>query len=153
MTVPIRVRGVTKVCRKCLQEKALSELMHRSDCKYSRDSFCKECSEKYMSMWRKTPEGIKKSKKYRMKYRLSHRIEEDLSRKRFLLKHPNILKTWWKTRDAIRRGDLIKEPCEVCNKKGHAHHDDYTKPLQVRWFCNKHHKLYHAMKKRGIAGV
>ena len=53
------------------------------------------------------------------------------------------------TRNAIRRGDLIKQPCEVCQeKKVDAHHDDYSKPLSVRWLCRKHHAEHHA-KARG----
>lgn len=42
---------------------------------------------------------------------------------------------------AIRKGSLIKQPCEICGiKKVEAHHDDYSKPLKVKWLCNKHHR-------------
>jgi hypothetical protein len=43
---------------------------------------------------------------------------------------------------AIRSGKLKKKPCEKCGikEKVHAHHDDYTKPLEVRWLCPLHHK-------------
>jgi ribosomal protein S27AE len=45
---------------------------------------------------------------------------------------------------AVRDGKLIKQPCEVCgNLKAQAHHDDYSKPLQVRWLCQKHHTEHH----------
>jgi hypothetical protein len=41
-------------------------------------------------------------------------------------------------------GKLIRQPCEVCgSKKVEAHHDDYTKPLDVRWLCKKHHAEHH----------
>ena len=50
---------------------------------------------------------------------------------------------------AIRSGKLIKKPCEKCgNKKVHAHHDDYSKPLQVIWLCPKCHILVHKMFPR-----
>ncbi len=48
------------------------------------------------------------------------------------------------TSKAIRKGTLIKEPCEVCGKlKVDAHHDDYEKPLDVRWLCRSHHREHH----------
>lgn len=45
---------------------------------------------------------------------------------------------------AIARGDLVRHPCEVCRRAyTHAHHDDYAKPLTVRWLCPSHHALWH----------
>lgn len=46
--------------------------------------------------------------------------------------------------NALRDGRIKRQPCEVCGvKKVHAHHDDYTKPLAVRWLCVKHHEEAH----------
>ena len=45
---------------------------------------------------------------------------------------------------AINRGEIVKTPCEIC--KSHtvdAHHDDYSKPLQVRFLCRSHHLGLH----------
>lgn len=54
------------------------------------------------------------------------------------------------TGNAIRDGKLIKQPCEVCGcKEVHAHHDDYAKPLEVRWLCNSCHNDWH--KENGEA--
>jgi len=47
------------------------------------------------------------------------------------------------TRDAIKKGKLIPQPCEVCGSTGTAHHDDYAKPLEVRWLCHRHHITHH----------
>lgn len=45
---------------------------------------------------------------------------------------------------AIERGDLVRQPCEVCGGTHvEAHHDDYAKPLDVRWLCPTHHKAHH----------
>lgn len=47
-------------------------------------------------------------------------------------------------RRALRSGAVKREPCEVCgNKKSHGHHDDYSKPLDIRWLCSKHHAEQH----------
>lgn len=55
-------------------------------------------------------------------------------------------------RTAIAKGILIPEPCEICGvfgkdergrRKVDAHHDDYNKPLNVRWLCVKHHREWH----------
>jgi hypothetical protein len=47
--------------------------------------------------------------------------------------------------NAIRDGKLFREPCEICKKEEgvHAHHDDYLRPLNVRWLCPAHHKQWH----------
>lgn len=44
--------------------------------------------------------------------------------------------------NAIRDGRLSRGSCEVCGsiKRLEAHHDDYSKPFAVRWFCFKHHR-------------
>ena len=38
---------------------------------------------------------------------------------------------------AIRAGLLRPQPCEVCGRKRsvHAHHVDYSRPLDVHWLC------------------
>ena len=45
---------------------------------------------------------------------------------------------------AIRKGKLTRQPCEECGaEKTEAHHDDYAKPLEVRWLCRSHHRQWH----------
>jgi len=47
-------------------------------------------------------------------------------------------------RYAVRKGRLVQEPCEVCGEmKVEGHHDDYAKPLEVRWLCRYHHDEHH----------
>ena len=46
--------------------------------------------------------------------------------------------------NAIRDGRLVREPCEVCGQHpSEAHHEDYSRPLDVRWFCRIHHRMHH----------
>jgi hypothetical protein len=48
---------------------------------------------------------------------------------------------------AIQEGRIIRQPCEICgNEHSHAHHDDYSKPYEVRWLCPLHHKQAHREK-------
>jgi hypothetical protein len=43
---------------------------------------------------------------------------------------------------AKKRGQLEQQPCEVCgSENSQAHHDDYTRRLDVRWLCPTHHAL------------
>lgn len=49
-----------------------------------------------------------------------------------------------KAREAIASGYIERTPCEICGKTPtHAHHDDYNKPLQVRFLCPSCHKKWH----------
>lgn len=46
--------------------------------------------------------------------------------------------------EALRKGILVKTPCEICgNPEVDGHHSDYTKPEVVKWLCKKHHHQEH----------
>lgn len=63
--------------------------------------------------------------------------------------HPEVHKAYIAVREAVKSGKLVRPPsCSVCGRaaKCHAHHDDYSKPLDVKWVChlchvNIHHPL------------
>lgn len=45
---------------------------------------------------------------------------------------------------AVRSGILDRKPCEVCgDTKSKGHHEDYSKPLEVKWLCQSHHSEVH----------
>jgi ribosomal protein S27AE len=51
----------------------------------------------------------------------------------------------YEVRKALRNGKLKKQPCAVCgNPIAEAHHDNYSKPLDVRWLCKDCHDDVHA---------
>lgn len=43
----------------------------------------------------------------------------------------------------MRDNHLERQPCEICGGPAEAHHDDYDKPLEVRWLCFEHHREWH----------
>jgi len=49
--------------------------------------------------------------------------------------------------NALRDGRLHRHPCCICGNKAQAHHEDYSKPLEVIWFCPKHHGQHHASQR------
>lgn len=48
----------------------------------------------------------------------------------------------------LRRGRIERQGCEVCGEDAEMHHDDYDKPLEVRWLCRLHHMSHHAETTR-----
>lgn len=58
-------------------------------------------------------------------------------------RHPEKARATWAVSNAIRDGRLIPQPCERCGAKAQAHHDDYSRPLDVRWLCFTHHREVH----------
>lgn len=49
-----------------------------------------------------------------------------------------------KTQTAIRSGRLVPMPCEHCGAPyKHAHHEDYSRPLDVIWLCASCHVKRH----------
>lgn len=67
--------------------------------------------------------------------------------KRWRKEHPERMAAQNAVARALRRGELEKGQCErecqECSTVIHAHHDDYSKPLEVRWLCALHHAAVH----------
>lgn len=53
----------------------------------------------------------------------------------------------------VKNGTLVKaDSCEDCGTTDlrlHGHHDDYAKPLEVRWLCPVCHKAWHSKNGEG----
>ncbi len=51
---------------------------------------------------------------------------------------------------AIKSGRVKRQPCRVCRSpRSQSHHFDYSKPLEVIWLCDHHHKVEHSKIKKG----
>src|SRR5678816_242106 len=58
--------------------------------------------------------------------------------------NPEKLRAKWRIRYAIRTGKLVRQPCVRCGEeKTEAHHEDYSKPLDVVWICRVCHRKAH----------
>lgn len=142
-----------KACSKCNVEKPLNDFYIRPTRRGGFDSQCKVCIIAQTRKWKKdNPEKHRaigravdqRRRVQKSEYRKSRRAIHDLQVEKYRQKNPDKHKARKEMYNAIRRGDLVRLPCEVCGEpKTQGHHDDYSKPLQVRWLCETHHKMHH----------
>jgi len=112
------------------------ELLREKGRKYYRDNI--EKGEKYRENNR---ERAKQNAKL---YREQNKERKNISDAEYKKKYPERIKARHVLNYLIYTGKIIRQPCEVCgNKKSQAHHEDYSKPLEVNWLCASHHKKLH----------
>jgi hypothetical protein len=66
-------------------------------------------------------------------------------------RYPERVKARDTLRKAVEKGEVERKPCEFVLDDGnlcgdinsHGHHHDYSKPLDVKWLCRKHHRKVH----------
>jgi hypothetical protein len=91
----------------------------------------------YQAGWKERP-GIRARLAETARERRKHPLEQTKASARRIV------------RSAIERGELERQPCEMCGHvKVDAHHDDYSWPLEVRWLCRQHHTDIHCAKAKG----
>lgn len=142
--IPLAEREVgqtSKLCRKCEVQKPLAEFaVNMVRGAEQRWPYCKPCEIARLADRREKGLHLEKTRRHVAKYRERY-PEKDAANRIFGA--------------AIRSGKIIRpDTCEVCGAKPlpnrlgrptiQGHHDDYSKPLDVRWFCHpchiKHHK-------------
>lgn len=128
----------TRRCPRCEKVKP------RSEFDGPRLSYCKPCRHAVNKEYRKTPRGAATQKAARDKYRrkpqwLAYWRDYYRRQKVKALARQMVYR-------AVKSGRLKRLPCESCGvtKDVHAHHDDYTKPLKVDWYCRRCHNAAHA---------
>jgi len=145
-----------KRCFKCNESKPLKEFYRHSQMADGRLNKCKECTKADVKAYvnanaeaRKTyekqraqrPDRILARKEYQRTPRGKRSHAKAL--RRHAEAYPEKAKAHRMVSNAIRDGKLYRQPCEVCGAKAEAHHEDYSKPLDVRWLCPKHHRARH----------
>lgn len=135
-----------KTCFKCGIEKPLNEFYKHKQMKDGHVNKCKECNKKYVSEHR-----IKNIDRIRAYDRDRGNRQTTEYRDKYKRLYPNKYRAHTIVSNAIRDKKLFTEPCEICKKEVvHGHHDDYLKPLNVRWLCAAHHSQWHAANGEGL---
>lgn len=141
-----------KKCFKCNIEKPLDDFYKHPMMGDGHLNKCKECAKKdvkenYAKNVQKPEYLLKQRERGREKF---HRLYKGMSNsdpernERYGIKYPERKKAHYTVGNAIKYGKLVRQPCEVCGlPEAQAHHDDYSKPLEVRWLCVKCHNEYH----------
>jgi hypothetical protein len=139
--------GDTIACSKCGEETPLTEYMIRAQTR-----ICPTCQSRAATAWAKDNRQRKRASNNAYHGRISSCRAEATARYRE--NHPDRRAAHQAIQTAVRNGSLKRERCSVCgNLKAHAHHDDYSKPLDVIWLCHKHHMERHAMLKAREGGT
>lgn len=127
----------TKVCKKCGIEKSLSEFYYRKG-NGTYPGKCKKCELSQQKAFHQTKERKEWRNKWNRKYIKKNNIKETRQ------------KAWELLNYAVKNGIMIRpENCTKCgsDKRIQAHHDDYSKPLDVVWLCEQCHKDIHNATK------
>jgi hypothetical protein len=152
-----------KMCRECNTEKPLSEFYKHAAMGDGHLNKCIQCVKSRVAKHReanlekiKAYDKVRANKPHRVQARKEYTQTEagkqakkramDAYHKRYPMKYAaHVI-----TRNYVRDGKLIPAAsCSVCGstEKIEGHHDDYTKPLDVRWLCESCHKDWHRHNK------
>ena len=127
-----------KKCGTCEEEKTSSEFHKRDASIDGLAACCKECQRRYDRSRRDDPKRAEHRAEMRPKY--AHKRSE--YSRAWRQRNPEKYACHVTLNNAVRDGKVVKGDCEVCGSpKVDAHHDDYGKPLDVRWLCHEHHGL------------
>ena len=135
-----------KRCFTCKKVKNINEFYRHKEKLDGHEYSCKECRNAYSMLLKRKHYNPAKElaiKKERKKNPEFFEKERKALSERYK-RNPEKFKARDITKYAVRSGKLNRLPCEVCqNPKSQAHHTDYSKPLEVKWLCHKHHAFVH----------
>lgn len=145
-----------KTCRACGCLKPLGEFYRHAKMADGRLNFCKACVT--ARVLRHRAANLDRVREYdRQRGQLPHRKEANKERehryvgrrgeylRRYRQAHRDRERAHRMANRAIATGKLTPKPCERCGFAlgVHAHHEDYSKPLDVNWLCTKCHGERH----------
>ena len=138
-----------KHCNTCKKDKDKSEFGNRAASLDGLSPKCKQCQSAYDKARLRDPKRMAA----RLAYQRSPKGKESHNKACAKWAEKNVIKrsAHILVGNAVRKGDLSKMSCEICGcDKSNAHHDDYSKPLEVRWLCDLHHKDWHNENGEGL---
>ena len=131
-----------KACFKCEEEKPLAEYYRHKGMSDGYLNKCKTCTKSDSAKHRGA--NLEKIRAYD-RARGSRQPVTYL--REYREANPEKFAAHSAVKNAVAGGRLIKpDQCSQCDSTFHieAHHDDYSKPLEVRWLCAVCHKQHHA---------
>lgn len=132
-------------CRVCGELKLLPDFYEKQVRRDFSAGECKDCTkERVRRRARSNPAVQEYDRKRARRPKVAKRIRKNAAN--WNKKNPEAYRAHYLVSNAIRDNRLEKEPCLFCGaKKVHAHHRDYSRPLDVIWLCPKcHHRLHAA---------
>lgn len=141
-----------KRCFKCGLEKPTDEFYRHPQMGDGHLGKCKECAKADVR-----ENYLVRRDYYRDYYKARHQTAERREwcreqQRKHRAAHPDRARARQAVNNAVRDGRLIKLPCETCgDPKSQGHHEDYSKPLEVRWLCLQHHRAAEGRVARGRA--
>lgn len=154
----------TKKCKKCGEDKNLSDFYAKETNSDGFNHQCKECVKARAAKHRQDNldaiqaydrDRNRTEKRKALSAAIRPRYKEKATEwgRAWRKRNPEKYAAHNKLNNAVRDGKLIKGACEVCGEpEVEAHHDDYAKPLDVRWLCPKHHGLTRRIDPLGENG-
>lgn len=131
-----------KRCPTCGVTKPASEFYPDKHTRDRLNCYCKPCAKTKGLRWRNA--NLDKARAASRAWHAAHPEETQANLKKTKAKAPWKQNARVRVHRAIKAGLLSPAPCEVCGAaKAQAHHDDYSKPLEVRWLCHPHHMERH----------
>lgn len=130
-----------KECFKCGVVKPLGSFYKHPGMRDGRVNKCKDCNK--LDVRRNRADNVEHYREYDRKR--GNRQDAEYLRS-YRSRYPGKYMAHSAVSNAVRGGKIKKpDECEVCGSEEniHAHHDDYAKPLDVRWLCAVCHKAWH----------
>lgn len=143
-----------KLCGTCGDVKLETEFGKRAASPDGLAHKCKQCQSEYDKSRTHNPKRVKA----RAEYAQTEAGKAAGSRAKKSWEKRNAIKKGASTMvgNAVRDGRIEKsefcEKCSIKNVRIHGHHDDYAKPLEVRWLCSRCHDEWHRDNGEGVNG-